>query len=64
MNTPATWATASLSESCLIITDGTHHSPANGPVGEVKYITAKNIKRNGLDLSNVTYIDAHKGNFT
>jgi type I restriction enzyme, S subunit len=59
MNAPATWATASLGESCLVITDGTHHSPANGPVGEFKYITAKNIKRNGLDLSNVTYIDAH-----
>jgi hypothetical protein len=52
------WTTASLSESCLLITDGTHHSPANGPTGDFKYITAKNIKRTGLDLTHITYVDA------
>ncbi|MFJ3462706.1 restriction endonuclease subunit S [Achromobacter spanius] len=43
---------------CEKITDGTHHSPQNGPVGAFKYITAKNIKPWGLDLENVTYVDA------
>ncbi|MEY2891404.1 MAG: hypothetical protein RJA98_1312 [Pseudomonadota bacterium] len=46
-----------LDEVCDKITDGTHHSPANGPDGEFKYITAKNIKPWGLDLEDVTYVD-------
>jgi type I restriction enzyme, S subunit len=52
------WTTSPLGECCLLITDGTHHSPKNGPVGDFKYVTAKNIKRTGLDLTDITYIDA------
>jgi type I restriction enzyme S subunit len=47
-----------LGDVCDKITDGTHHSPANHPTGDYKYITAKNIKPWGLDLSDITYIDA------
>jgi type I restriction enzyme S subunit len=47
-----------LGDVCEKITDGTHHSPPNGPVGDFKYITAKNIKPWGLDLCDITYIDA------
>lgn len=42
---------------CDKITDGTHHSPTNLPAGPYKYITAKNIKPWGLDLSDLTYVD-------
>ena len=47
-----------LEELCEKITDGTHHSPPNGSTGAFKYITAKNIKPWGLDLENITYVDA------
>ena len=52
------WRVVRLGDVCEKITDGTHHSPSNGPAGAYKYITAKNIKLAGLDLTNVTYIDA------
>src|SRR3954470_6055486 len=55
---PTGWIEASLSDACQLITGGTHHSPVNGPIGAFKYITAKNIKKNGLALDNVTYVDA------
>lgn len=46
-----------LGDVCQKITDGTHHSPVNGPEGAYKYVTAKNIKPWGLDLSDITYVD-------
>ncbi|MFY9810135.1 restriction endonuclease subunit S [Aquabacterium sp.] len=46
-----------LGELCEKITDGTHHSPTNLPHGAFKYITAKNIKPWGLDLTDLTYVD-------
>jgi type I restriction enzyme S subunit len=52
------WARCRLIDACLLITDGTHHSPPNGPTGAFKYVTAKNIKSNGLDLSEITFVDA------
>lgn len=55
---PKGWVEEPLSEVCELITDGTHHSPSNGAVGEFKYVTAKNIRKYGLDLSNITYVDA------
>ena len=56
------WEEKKLGEICSQITDGTHHSPPNGESGNYKYITAKNIRIWGLDLSNVTYVseDIHK----
>ena len=51
------WQTARLGEICAKITDGTHHSPPNHPSGAFKYITAKNIKPWGLDLTDITYVD-------
>ena len=38
------------------ITDGTHHSPPNGEAGEYLYISAKNIKPEGIQLSNATFV--------
>jgi len=62
---PDGWVWVKLSEVCKKIQDGSHFSPPNGPKGEVgpdgevysvPYITAKNIKCNGIDLSELTYV--------
>jgi type I restriction enzyme, S subunit len=52
------WPVVRLRDVCEKITDGTHHSPPNGARGDYKYITAKNIKPWGLDLSYVSYVDS------
>jgi len=56
INNPMGWNKATLSNACLKITDGTHFSPPSSIEGRYKYITAKNIKLNGFDFSNLTYI--------
>lgn len=55
---PDGWEWARLVSICLKVTDGTHHSPDNFPTGEYKYITAKNIKSNGIVLDDITYVTA------
>lgn len=52
------WPLVPLTDACTLITDGTHHSPRNGSTGDFKYVTAKNIRKWGLDLSDITYVDA------
>lgn len=52
------WPMTRLGDICEKITDGTHHSPPNHVSGEFKYVTAKNIKPWGLDLQDISYIDA------
>jgi type I restriction enzyme S subunit len=59
---PTGWAWSDLNSVCTKITDGTHHSPSQEiqlSRGDYLYITAKNIKEWGVDLSNVTYIPEH-----
>ena len=57
---PIGWRWARLSEVCSRVQDGTHFSPKQQtPTGDFKYITAKNIKHWGLDLSELTYVPAH-----
>jgi len=53
---PKGWAWVKLGESMLKITDGTHHSPPNGDRGDFLYISAKNIKDEGVMLSNATFV--------
>ena len=53
---PANWRWTRLGDAASKITDGTHHSPPNTAQGDFKYISAKNIKSWGIDLSNVTYV--------
>ena len=53
---PEKWEIVKLDSICNKITDGTHHSPVNIDVGDFLYITAKNIKTHGIDLTNVTYV--------
>lgn len=53
---PDSWEWCRMGNITNKITDGTHHSPINDENGTYKYITAKNIKKNGIDLSNITYV--------
>ena len=56
------WEVKKLGEVCNKITDGTHNSPKSFPSGVYMDVTAKNIKKDGFDLSNITYVpeDVHK----
>ena len=56
------WRKITFKDVCEKITDGTHHSPVNTENGEYMYITAKNIKENGIDLTNITFVskDVHE----
>ena len=56
------WKVKTLEAVCDKITDGTHHSPENLEEGDYKYITAKNIKEEGILLDNISYVkaEAHK----
>lgn len=54
---PENWALCRIKDICSKITDGTHHSPVNTPSGDYKYVTAKNIKDFGIQLSNISYVD-------
>lgn len=58
---PDGWIWARFSAVCDKIQDGSHFSPnTQFPIpaeDRYLYITAKNIKENGIDLSNVTYVD-------
>ncbi|MCQ2582584.1 MAG: restriction endonuclease subunit S [Treponema sp.] len=54
---PESWSWCRLPSVCRRnITDGTHNSPPTNDKGEFLYITAKNIKLSGIDLSNVSYV--------
>ncbi|MBR2089349.1 MAG: restriction endonuclease subunit S [Fibrobacter sp.] len=59
---PSGWEWKTLQEICGKIVDGTHNSPPNKAKGDYQYITAKNIKADGIDLSDVTYVskEVHK----
>ena len=59
---PEGWEWTRLASICIKVTDGTHHSPENYPTGEYKYITAKNVKSDGVLLDDITYVasDVHK----
>ena len=59
---PINWEWAYLTSVCDKTQDGTHFSPKvqyqSREKGTYLYITSKNIKEDGVDLSNVSYIDA------
>lgn len=56
VSNPYGWRKHKLIDVCNKLTDGTHSSPENSSSGEYKYITAKNIKEDGFDFSNLTYV--------
>jgi len=55
------WLECTLLDACNKIQDGSHFSPQNQYFektdGRFAYITAKNIRHNHMDLSNITYVD-------
>ncbi len=53
---PKGWNWVSLGNAMLKLTDGTHNSPPNYKTGDFRYVTAKNIKTQGIDLTNITYV--------
>jgi type I restriction enzyme, S subunit len=53
---PESWTWVKLPRVLRKLTDGTHHSPPNGPSGEFMYISAKNIKADGVRLDEITYV--------
>jgi type I restriction enzyme, S subunit len=55
---PASWSWAWLSDVLLKLTDGTHHSPPNGPSGEFPYVSAKNVKDGYMLLDELTFVSA------
>lgn len=59
---PESWEWTRLGDICKKITDGTHHSPPNTEAGDYMYVTAKNIKNEGVVKHNITYVskDIHE----
>ena len=59
---PENWKWCRLQDIAIKITDGTHHSPPNGPSGDYMYVSAKNIKDSGISIENMTYVtkDVHE----
>ena len=55
-NLPEGWIEIKLESICTKITDGSHNSPPNSPIGEIPYVTAKNIRPKKLDFTNITYV--------
>jgi type I restriction enzyme S subunit len=59
---PNEWKWVQSRDVCIKIQDGSHFSPkqqySERNSNRYLYITAKNIKENGLDLSDVTYVDS------
>lgn len=53
---PESWEWVKITSILLLLTDGTHNSPPSFPSGDYLYITAKNIKSDGIDLTNVSYV--------
>ncbi len=58
---PKGWVWSRINELCYKIQDGSHYSPqvqhTSSLEGRYLYITAKNIRENGLDLTDVTYVE-------
>ena len=59
---PEGWVWCKITDVVDKLTDGTHNSPKSYPSGAYMYVTAKNIKRDGLDVSSITYVteDIHR----
>ncbi len=55
---PENWKWVRIKDIATKITDGTHHSPPNLEKGDFMYVTAKNIKDQGVLLSNISYVSS------
>ncbi|MCF8260347.1 MAG: restriction endonuclease subunit S [Melioribacteraceae bacterium] len=55
---PDGWEWVSLQDISTKITDGTHNSPPNHSKGDFKYISAKDIKLEGVVPKKITFVEA------
>jgi len=53
---PEGWEWVRLGNVARKITDGTHHSPPNIETGDFMYVSAKNIKNEGVLLKEITFV--------
>ncbi len=53
---PEGWNWARMNAAVIKITDGTHHSPPNTDHGDLMYVSAKNIKPEGVQTDMITYV--------
>ncbi|MFK4360745.1 restriction endonuclease subunit S [Rhodococcus sp. 27YEA6] len=53
---PSGWLWVWLTDALIKLTDGTHHSPPNGPSGDFAYVSAKNVKDGYMRLDALTYV--------
>jgi len=53
---PEHWEVKKLNHMVKLLVDGTHFSPKSDFEGEYKYVTAKNIKENGFDFGDLTFV--------
>jgi type I restriction enzyme, S subunit len=64
---PKNWFWSTMSDACLKVQDGTHFSPQSQVShARYRYLTAKNVRPWGLDLSDVSYIgeEEHRAIYT
>lgn len=54
---PSGWRVRKMSHILSLLVDGTHFSPKSSSDGQYKYVTAKNIKENGFDFSEISFIN-------
>jgi type I restriction enzyme S subunit len=54
---PEHWRVMKMTHILFLLVDGTHASPKSFNTGEYKYVTAKNIKEEGFDFSEITYLN-------
>jgi len=59
---PENWEWVRLGDILEKITDGTHHSPINTETGDFLYVTAKNIKDDGISLDDISYVSSDTHN--
>jgi type I restriction enzyme S subunit len=53
---PEHWEVKKMNHVVHLLVDGTHHSPPSFKQGDYKYVTAKNIKEDGFDFKDLTFI--------
>ena len=54
---PKGWRVVSLNDACIKITDGSHYSPKDNPLGTIPMLSVKDMLHNGFDYSSCKMID-------
>ncbi len=59
---PKGWKILSLNEVCLKVTDGSHYSPKDDPLGNIPMLSVKDMQHNGFDYSSCKKINEEEYN--